>query len=863
MELTIKQALQQAEEAHKAGKLQNAEALYRAILQAQPKHPDANHNLGVLAVSVNKPEAALPLFKTALEANPSQGQFWLSYIDALIKEKQFGNARSLIEQGKNAGLAREKVDALEAQLATSSFIQNPESQLLTKKQTFTQQRKKVSVKKEKKKNSILNQINLNQARSPSQAEVNALLEYFQKKRFDLAESVAKDLTQKYPDHQFSWKVLGAVFKQTGRLQDSLTANRRAVEISSNDAEAHSNLGITLQELGRLEEAEASYINAIAIKPEYAEAHYNLGITLQELGRLEEAETSYKKTIAIKPDLAEAHNNLGNTLKQLGRLEDADISYKKAIVVKPEYAEAYCNLGILQKQLGKIEDAEASYKKAIELNPKLPQAHSNLGLLVGERGLWEESVESHQTSVTLDPSSVEYRWTLTLSQIPKVVENECDTSKFLSQFNTELTKLSEFIDLKRMDEASKSVGKDQPYNIAYFNNNNKDLLMKHGEICSNVMRFWQEKRLNLSFQSKLNNTKKIKLGIISSHIRYHSIWNAFLKGIITQIDKEQFDLYIYYLEGSHDEETNIAKNNAYRFISGPKSLEAWYDIINNDYLDVVFFPEIGMNQKTLQLASMRIAKSQLTTWGHPDTSGLPTIDYYLSASLLEDSNSANNYSEKLVCLDNMGCYFDPPSLEKEDIDLSTFGINLSSNILLCLGVPNKFHPDNDWIFIEISKRIADHQLIFMQDGESSYKVLEKRLRLKFKNNGLKSEGKIIFIPYLTRNGFNTLMNAGKILLDNMYFSSFNTSMQALGCNLPVVTMQGNFMRSKATSGMLKMIKVEELIATNEKIYIEIIEKLVNDDEYYKFLKDKIKNNIDLLYRDTAPIRSLEKFLINLK
>ena len=125
MELTIEQALQQAVEAHKAGKLQDAEAFYRAILQAQPKHPDANHNLGVLAVSVNKPEAALPLFKTALEANPSQGQFWLSYIDALIKEKQFDNARNLLEQGKNIGLAREKVDALEARLATSSFIQNP------------------------------------------------------------------------------------------------------------------------------------------------------------------------------------------------------------------------------------------------------------------------------------------------------------------------------------------------------------------------------------------------------------------------------------------------------------------------------------------------------------------------------------------------------------------------------------------------------------------------------------------------------------------------------------------------------------------------------------------------------------------
>ena len=117
MELTIEQALQKAVEAHKAGKLQDAESLYRAILQAQPNHPDANHNLGVLAVSVNKSEAALPLFKTALEANPNQEQFWLSYVDALVKAKQFEDAKNLLEQGKKRGLAGERVDELEAQLA--------------------------------------------------------------------------------------------------------------------------------------------------------------------------------------------------------------------------------------------------------------------------------------------------------------------------------------------------------------------------------------------------------------------------------------------------------------------------------------------------------------------------------------------------------------------------------------------------------------------------------------------------------------------------------------------------------------------------------------------------------------------------
>ena len=128
MELTIEQALQQGVAAHRKGKLQDAERLYRAILQSQPLHPDANHNLGVLAVSVNKADAALRLFKTALEANPKIEQFWLSYIDALIKEKQFYNAKQVLAQAKNQGIAVEKLNTLEAQLSSETEIQNVNSE---------------------------------------------------------------------------------------------------------------------------------------------------------------------------------------------------------------------------------------------------------------------------------------------------------------------------------------------------------------------------------------------------------------------------------------------------------------------------------------------------------------------------------------------------------------------------------------------------------------------------------------------------------------------------------------------------------------------------------------------------------------
>jgi tetratricopeptide (TPR) repeat protein len=248
MELTIEQALEQGVAALKEGKLQDAERLYRAILQSQPLHPDANHNLGVLAVSVNKAEAALPLFKTALEANPKIEKFWLSYIEALIKEKQFDNAKAVLEQAKKQGVDADRLNSLETQLSPKTQIENVNSA------------------------------------SPSQQQLNSLLEYCQNGRFSEAEKLAVEINQEFPKHQFAWKVLGAVLGATGKNSEAAHANQTAVALSPQDAEAHNNLGNTLKELGRLDEAEASYTQAIALKPDFAEAKSNLGNMLKEIGR---------------------------------------------------------------------------------------------------------------------------------------------------------------------------------------------------------------------------------------------------------------------------------------------------------------------------------------------------------------------------------------------------------------------------------------------------------------------------------------------------------------------------------------------------------------------------------------------------
>ena len=336
MELTIEQALQQGVAAHKEGKLQEAERLYRAILQSQPLHPDANHNLGVLAVSVNKAGEALPLFKTALDANPKVEQFWLSYIDALVREQHYDTARQVIAEGRTQGHAEDKLKALEARLTSSA-----------------------------------------DGKVPPQAQLDNLLKYYQAGQHGDAEKLALSITEEFPEYPLGWQVLGAVLKQTGRVDESLVASQNSVHLAPEDPHAHNNLGIIFKDLGRLKEAEASLRQAIALKSDLAEAHNNLGNTLNELARLEEAEKSLRQALALKIDYAKAQNNLGNTLKDRGKLEEAEASLRRAVALKPEYAEAHFNLGIMLLELSRLDEAEASFRRVIELKPDYADVHNKL------------------------------------------------------------------------------------------------------------------------------------------------------------------------------------------------------------------------------------------------------------------------------------------------------------------------------------------------------------------------------------------------------------------------------------------------------------------------------------------------------
>ena len=304
--LTINQVLQQAVDAHKAGQLQEAHRLYAVILKAQPKNPDANHNTGLLVVGFGKIELALPFFKTALEANPRNAQFWYSHIIALIKLERFLDAKDLLDQSKSKGIKGADFDQLEK---------------------------------------ILNEANKALFIKPSNANAYynmGIALQNQSKLEEAIEAYQKALAIK-PDYAEAYYNMGTALQGQHKLEDAIKAYNKALKLKPYYAEAHNNIGVIFQEQGKLEAAIEVYNRALAIKPDSVDAYYNMGNALLEKHNLEEAIEAYIKVISIKPDHSDAYTNMGKAFQDQGKLEEAKEAYNKALDIQPGNSDAHHNL----------------------------------------------------------------------------------------------------------------------------------------------------------------------------------------------------------------------------------------------------------------------------------------------------------------------------------------------------------------------------------------------------------------------------------------------------------------------------------------------------------------------------------------
>ena len=357
MELTLDQALQKGVEAHKAGEVQEADRYYTAIIKEQPKHPDANHNMGVLAVGIGKVQEALPFFKTALEANPSMAQFWLSYIDALIKLDRMADARAVFNQAKSKGAKGDGFDQIEQRLDLS---QNP------------------------------NVVDSSNAQDPPQEQLQNLINLYEQGQYQEVLNGASHFLLEFPKSVVLFNIIGATSRGLGKLDEAIEAYKKAISIKPDSADAYNNMGNTLKDQGKLGEAIEAYKKAISLKPNYAEAFNNLGVILQDQGKLVEALDACNTALSIKPKYAEAYNNMGNIFQNQNKLDQALEAYNSAISLKPDYAEAHRNLSKIKKysvndkQFNQVKDLltfeKLTDKKRCHLSFALAKMYEDIGEL---------------------------------------------------------------------------------------------------------------------------------------------------------------------------------------------------------------------------------------------------------------------------------------------------------------------------------------------------------------------------------------------------------------------------------------------------------------------------------------------------
>jgi len=654
----------------------------------------------------------------------------------------------------------------------------------------------------------------------SQQQLNNLLELYQAKKYDDAEKLAVSLTEKFPTHAFPWKVLGAVLKQRGKINESLVALQKSVELGPLDAKAHNNLGNTLKELGRLDEAETNYRQAITLKPDYAETHNNLGNTLKELGRLDEAETSLRQAITLKPDYAVAHNNLGVILKELGRLNEAEANYRQAITLKPDYAVAHNNLGNTLKELGRLDEAETSLRQAITLKPDYAVAHINLGVILLKLDRLNEAETSLRQAITLKPDYAEAH------------NNLGNTLKILGRLDEAETNYRKAIALK-----------------PDFAGNHSNLLFLYSGFMYESSHYLKEARkygqqIAKSVVSKystwlcVGNTKSLRVGMVSGDLINHPV-GYFLEEFLNQLGEFDFELYAYTTQPNEDDLTLRIKPRFTRWKSlvGISDVDA-ADRIYNDGIHILIDLSGHTAKNRLPIFAWKPAPVQISWLGYFASTGVAEIDYILGDPYVTPTEEANHFSEKIWQLpESYMCFTEP------EVDIDVVSLPALDKKRVTFGCFNKIARITDSVVRVWSKILhaVPTAVLFLKDENFDVESVRDSFYDRFKVNGIQKD-QLILEGKSPRSKYLAAYNRVDIALSPFPYGGVTTSIEGLWMGVPVITMQGNYFLSHLGESIAHNTDLSDWIAVDEEDYVAKAIAFSTDLEGLKKLRSRLRAQV---------------------
>jgi len=554
-----------------------------------------------------------------------------------------------------------------------------------------------------------------------------------------------------------------------------------------------------------------------------------------------------QNIQTKPYDIKNYFELGLLLKTIGQFEDAKTCYHRILEVLPTDIDTLFDMAFACQHLGQLDDAIKWYEKLFQIDPKHAQAHINIGHIYRIQGQVQQACHHfmHAES-TMKHDGLEV---LRYFSLPVLYHSKDEIMFYRQRLNEYVTN-----NQVNLSDPFKQVG------ITQF------LLAYHGlddtMIQKSIADFYYRSCPSLNyFSPHLNQTKsknRISIGFASTFFwEKHPVGKVF-QGLIKYLNPEKFRIVLFHTSCKAFVQSKVHERHKEKIKYLPRDLSKSRDIIANEKLDILFYPEIGMDPLIYFLAFSRLANVQCVGWGHPVTSGIQNIDYYISTIDMEPDNGMMHYTEKLVMLQTFISFFYRPQKITQHLKRSDFHIP-DGHWYVCPQNIQKMHPDMDTIFSEIL--INDPKgILVLYAGK--YPVLTQQLKNRIKKSMPKLINRIIFVNSMPFEKFLQFLNLCDAVLDVPYFSSGTTTLEAFSMGIPIVTMPGNFFRNRLAYGCFKRINVFDTIAKNLNHYVTLANQLACDKDFKRNVSNNILTNIDVLFDNQEVIRAYEQFFIHI-
>lgn len=649
--------------------------------------------------------------------------------------------------------------------------------------------------------------------------------------------------------------------RSGRTPEAISAYREALTDEPGLASAHMGLAQALAAAGEIDESIEVYREAASVDRADVEPHLRVAALLTQRAQHRDAVTAYEAALAIDPARPDALAGLGAALRRIGDYDRAADRLSEAVRLAPDMAEAHHDLGTVFQLQGRLSEAMDAYRQAIERVPGYLSAWSNLGAAAFQLGDVEAARKAFGRALKLDGDFFAARLGRTVSQLEVIYRDGAHIEVTRERYTEALAALTEG-GLPTDIRAADAIGVVQPFLLPYQGRNDRDLMARYGGFIARVAAAARPQAAALPPVPDLGNDGRYRVGIVSAYFRNHSNWKIPIQGWLRELDRERFAVIGYHVGAHVDAETHAAAALCDRFVQGPLTLDEWIGVIGDDSLHVLIFPELGMDPVTLQLGCLRLAPVQATSWGHPNTSGLPTIDYFLSSDAMEPADGDTHYTEKLVRLAGLSTPYRPPAVRPAHISRASLNVADDDVLFWCCQSLFKYLPRYDSVFPAIAARAPASRFLFIEHrSEETTARFRGRLQRSFREAGLDADAYCRILPRMHSDEFAGVAVAADLFLDSIGWSGCNSTLEGITQGLPPLTLPCDTMRSRHTLAVLRELGLEaELVARDRETYVDLAVRLATDPAHRSKLRQYIVDARDRLFADDRAVSDLQAFIV---